>query len=188
MYRTLLFSLLLFITGTVSAQQELTFNNNTRFFVDGTSTLHDWTIESDKITGKVVMSETGQKITSVELSLPVESLKSGKSGMDRRVYDAFDTKKNPTISFTSSTITLSDDGKEGVAKGKLTFAGATRDAEIPFSIAADGSNWKFTGSVDLKMTSFNMSPPTAMMGTVRAGDDVTVRFEVVTRKPTIASR
>lgn len=186
MFRSLLITLLFFTAGIVQAQQELTFNSSTKFFVDGTSTLHDWTIESNKITGKLVADESTGAVKSVTLSLPVESLESGKSGMDSRVYSAFDSKKNPTISFQSTNVTMAADGKSGVAKGKLTMAGATRDIDVPFTVDSSSGDWKFIGAVDMLMTTFDMKPPTAMMGTVRAGDAVKVRFEVVTRKPAVA--
>lgn len=106
--------------------------------------------------------------------------------MDSRMHSAFDSKKNPEISFKSTEVTLNDDLKGGVAKGQLTMAGSTRTVEIPFTIESVGNNWKFVGLSGLKMTNFDMSPPTAVMGTIRAGDDVTVRFEVVTRQPEFA--
>ena len=109
MLRSILFSFLIFAAGIANAQ-ELTFNTDTKFFVDGTSTVHDWTIESNSISGKLIADEASKKITAVSLNLEVESLESGKGGMDKKVYDAFDTKKNPTISFESNSVTLAADG------------------------------------------------------------------------------
>lgn len=188
MIRSLLFGLIFIFTANAGfAQQEINFSSDTKFFVDGTSTLHDWTVESNQITGKIVTANgNAAKIESVQLTLKVESLKSGKSGMDSRMHDAFDTKKNPDISFTSSNVTLNSDLKGGVAKGQLAMGGATREIEIPFTIETVSGNWKFSGSSDLVMTNFDMKPPTAMMGTIRAGDAVTVRFEVKTRQPEFA--
>lgn len=188
MIRSLLFSFIfLFATNTGFAQQEINFSSETKFYVDGTSTIHDWTIESNQIIGKIITADNNSaKIKSVQLSLKVESLKSGKSGMDSRIHSAFDSKKHPDISFRSTEVTLNDDLKGGVAKGQLTMAGSTRTVEIPFAIESVGNNWKFVGLSGLKMTNFDMSPPTAVMGTIRSGDDVTVRFEVVTRQPEFA--
>ena len=185
MLRSILFSFLIFAAGIVNAQ-ELTFNTNTKFFVDGTSTVHDWTIESNTITGKLVTDEASKQITSVSLQLPVESLKSGKNGMDKKVYDAFDEKKNPMITFKSSSIYIQDDGTIGVATGELTMAGSTQRVEVPFTVDDTSGNWIFTGEVTLLTTTFDMKPPTAVFGTIKAGDEVKVRFEVVTAKPAFA--
>ena len=185
MLRSILFSFLIFAAGIANAQ-ELTFNTDTKFFVDGTSTVHDWTIESNSISGKLIADEASKKITAVSLNLEVESLESGKGGMDKKVYDAFDTKKNPTISFESNSVTLAADGKSGVAKGNLSMAGTTKAVEVPFTLDDTSGNWVFTGEVTMLMTTFEMKPPTAVFGTIKAGDEVKVRFEVVTAKPAFA--
>jgi hypothetical protein len=38
--------------------------------------------------------------------------------------------------------------------------------------------YKFEGSYSLKMTDYKMKPPTAMMGVMRVGDDVKLKFAV----------
>jgi polyisoprenoid-binding protein YceI len=176
-------SLLLLTSASVFAQasQDVRIDRNAVFFVDGTSTLHDWTVESDAATGTIVMSESG--IASVSVRVPVESLKSGKSGMDRRMYEALESRRHNTILFTSNSVTLSDDGRSGVAKGELTIAGQKRNHEVPFTLDGNGNNWTFSGSSTFTMTSFSMDPPTAVMGTIRTGDEITVRFEIKSARP-----
>jgi hypothetical protein len=44
--------------------------------------------------------------------------------------------------------------------------------------ALSGNRYRFTGSVPVTMSQFGMRPPTAMMGAMRVGDRVTVRFDV----------
>jgi polyisoprenoid-binding protein YceI len=185
MKRSILLSIFILVAGFAQAQQSLVFNNTTKFYVDGTSTIHDWTIESNEITGKLAVDASGA-VSSVELNLKAESLKSGKSGMDKKVYEAFDTKKNPGILFKSSAVTMNADNKGGVAKGTLSMGGATGQIEVPFTLDSSSGNWVFNGKVDMLMTTFKMAPPTAMLGTIKAGDQVTVRFEVVTSKPEVA--
>lgn len=185
MKRSILLSIFILIAGFAQSQQSLVFNNSTKFYVDGTSTIHDWTIESNEVVGKLNVDASGA-ITSVELNLKAESLKSGKSGMDKKVYEAFDTKKNPTIAFKSTSVTMNADGKGGMAKGNLTMAGTTGVVDVPFLLDSSSDNWVFTGEVTLLMTAYKMSPPTAMLGTIKAGDEVNVRFEVVTGKPEVA--
>jgi polyisoprenoid-binding protein YceI len=185
MKRSILLSVFILIAGFAQAQQELVFSNTTKFFVDGTSTIHDWTVESNEVIGKLSVNASGA-VTSVEVNMKAESLKSGKSAMDKKVYEAFDTKKNPNIAFKSTAITMNADGKSGVAKGNLTMAGASSVVDVPFKLDSNTSNWVFTGEVSMLMTTFKMAPPTAMLGTIKAGDEVKVRFEVVTNKPSVA--
>jgi polyisoprenoid-binding protein YceI len=176
-------SLLLFTSVSLSAQttQDVTIDRNAVFYVDGTSTLHDWTVESDAASGTIVTSEAG--IVSVTVRVPVESLQSGKSGMDRRMYDALESRRHSAITFTSSDVTLSEDGRTGTAKGELTIAGQKRDHEVTFTLNGNGNNWTFAGSSTFTMTKFSIDPPTAVMGTIRTGDEITVRFEIKSARP-----
>jgi hypothetical protein len=51
---------------------------------------------------------------------------------------------------------------------------------------ADGSI-KATGTVPVKMTAFQMKPPTAMLGAIRCGDEVKVKFDLVVGPKVIAT-
>ena len=66
------------------------------------------------------------------------------------------------------------------------MAGTTKAVEVPFTLDDTSGNWVFTGEVTMLMTTFEMKPPTAVFGTIKAGDEVKVRFEVVTAKPAFA--
>jgi polyisoprenoid-binding protein YceI len=39
--------------------------------------------------------------------------------------------------------------------------------------------YQFKGAVALKMTDFNMKPPTAMMGMMKVGDGITLKYDVI---------
>ena len=43
---------------------------------------------------------------------------------------------------------------------------------------SDGSV-QFIGSVTFNMTNFNIDPPTAVMGTIKTGDEITIKFQVI---------
>jgi polyisoprenoid-binding protein YceI len=45
----------------------------------------------------------------------------------------------------------------------------------------NGNGFEFRGTHQLKMSDFNMRPPTAMMGAVRTGDEVTISFKLTAR-------
>jgi hypothetical protein len=60
-------------------------------FVDGTSSLHDWTETVEQMTGNLdaeISGATISKITSARVTIPVKSIKSGKGGMDDNTYKA----------------------------------------------------------------------------------------------------
>lgn len=102
--------------------------------------------------------------------------------MDDKTYEAFDSKKNPYIVFQlteASQSKLTDNDTEVTLTGNLTFAGATRKISIKtLGKITKSGDYQLKGSVPLKMTDFKMKPPTAMLGAMKTGDGVTVKFDV----------
>ena len=63
--------------------------------------------------------------------------------------------------------------------GDLTIAGITKI--ISFNLVYDQPNRGdiiFTGSKDLKMTDFQITPPVVLMGSIKTGDEITIEFQV----------
>jgi len=153
--------------------------------IEGTSSVHEWESTSDQVFGDMILvsdAKNGKQIQSLVVKIPVKSIKSGKGIMDSKTYDAFDNDKNPLITFQLTDVApLKFSGKDGEAmvSGNLNMAGFTKKINIKSSgkTLSDGS-FQFKGSVPLKMSDFKMKPPTAMMGVLKTGDAVTIKFDV----------
>jgi polyisoprenoid-binding protein YceI len=152
--------------------------------VEGTSTIHDWEMDTKAIKGSANFIIAGDQleITNTNISLKAAELKSDNSGLDDKAHEALKVKKHPSITFTQTDkITVKTNGTafSGSVRGNLTIAGETKVVTIPISGNIAQNNLKVSGKTVLKMTHFNMEPPRAMLGTIRAGDEITVNFEVV---------
>lgn len=147
--------------------------------IEGTSTLHDWISESNTFKGnaKIQISEGQIKsLEDVKLIVPVSSIKSGKSMMDKNAYTALKEKQFPEITFLVRSF---ENGKPGELKvrGDLSIAGITKNIEMPVTYEViSEKKVNFSGNTKIKMTDFNIDPPTAMMGTVKTGDEITITF------------
>ncbi len=152
--------------------------NKSKMVIKGTSTIHDWEskVETINSTGAATKGET-LTITSINLTVPVKSIKSGKSGMDKKTYEALKVKENPNITFTVSSPVSVKNGKASF-KGKLNIAGHEKEVIIPTTVTENVSTVNVKGSISLKMSSFNMEPVTAMLGTIKAGDEIIVEFNL----------
>jgi hypothetical protein len=76
--------------------------------ITGTSTLHDWEMVSTQATGEAVLLQQDGKLKEIQklsVQMPAESLKSGKSAMDKNTYAALDTKKHKEIRFVLTSMT-----------------------------------------------------------------------------------
>ena len=153
--------------------------------IEGTSSVHDWESSSDQISGDMVLvsdAKSGKQIQSLVVKIPVKSIKSGKGLMDSKTYDAFGADKNPLITFQLtdvSTLKLSGKDAEAMVSGNLNMAGFTKKITIKSTgkVLSDGS-FQFKGSVPIKMSDFKMKTPVAMMGVLKTGDAVTIKFDV----------
>jgi polyisoprenoid-binding protein YceI len=162
----------------VLAQTNYTMASAVELKVSGTSTLHDWDMNSQKATGKAVMTvENGalKGIQSLSVSFNAESLKSGKSQMDGNAYKALKTKAHPEIKYVLKDLKPGQ-GTTWTAVGDMTIAGVTKSITMPVTVTKTGDVFQFTGSLSTKLTEFKIDPPTAMLGTVKTGNDVKLSF------------
>lgn len=155
--------------------------------IAGTSNIHDWEMHSQKgtATAVVALNPSGgvASVSNIQFVLPAESLKSEHKKMDDNTYKALKTSKNPNISFAAGTTTLRANGANGFilnTTGKLTISGVTKDVNLVANgvVNADKSI-SFTGSYKLKMTEYKVDPPTAMLGAIKTGDGIEVKYNLI---------
>ncbi len=165
--------------------------------IEGTSTLHDWTVEGGIIGGffeadpgftkdPAVVSKV---LPKVEVEIPVRTLKSGSNPMNNVMYEAMKMKDHPKIKFTLKEMKFKGQPASGNGpflfdtKGELTVSGVTRTNVMVVAVQkiADGQ-LKFAGTNTMKMTDFGIKPPAPAiaLGAIKTGDEVKVSFEWMT--------
>ncbi len=181
--RKLVLTILLFVSVSFSAfAQSYSVNSDeSKVTITGTSTLHDWESVAETIDGSATIIIQEEKLEAIEgLTFDVvsASIKSGKGGMDKKTHGALDAKKHPKIVFNLADISSIEDGTL-MATGNLTIAGQTKPIELTvgYELKSNGSI-VFTGTKPITMSDYGIDPPTAVFGTIKAGDDVQVHFEV----------
>jgi len=169
--------------------------------LDGTSTVHDWTVESQAFKGTMEVpadfasNPAAAKSAKVEVTIPVRSLKSGKTAMNNIMWEAMKMKDHPNIVYKLIELTPKAGGAQGTsaqfdAKGTLTVAGVTRTNTMPVTIEKVGDDKaKATGTTTVKMTDFGIKPPapTVGLGFIKTGDDVKIAFEFNAEKAAAAA-
>jgi hypothetical protein len=175
--------------------------------IEGTSTIHDWTVES-RIVGGSVQAGPGFAVDPAALkpgplelkaavSVPVRSLKSVKDGkpysaaMDDIMYEKLRMAQHPNIEYSLTQIVLKEPaGADGAhtleAQGNLTVGGVSKPVTMPVTMKVlDAKRLEFSGALAVKMTDFEIDPPAPALalGAIRTGDDVKLSFEwVVARR------
>ena len=171
--------------NTLIAQESKVVLAESKLKVLGTSNLHDWEIEAKAMSGKSTMTIEANElkaIKSLDFAVEVEQLKSGKSGMDDNTFKALKSKTYKTINFKLVSVTKITKTAENnftvETQGDLTIAGVTKRINQTFTVKLAGKKATFTGKTKIDMIVYGVKPPTALMGTIKTGKDVTVDFKV----------
>ena len=152
--------------------------------VSGTSSLHDWESAVEKVdcTGSFKLTNNElTDISNVVVKIPVKAIKSTKGKMmDNKTWEAFGPEKNPFITFVMRGRIIEPSKATLQVFGDLTMAGVTQrvDFDLTYKILPDG-DLQLTGSKKIDMTDFRMDTPTAMMGTIKVGPEVTINVNLI---------
>jgi polyisoprenoid-binding protein YceI len=160
--------------------------SKTSVTVAGTSNLHNWETSVTNFDGNLTVQigtdNLIEGISDLNVNFYSKSFSSGKSGMDNKTFDALKASSYPLISFKILSITdkkLINKVQQFTASGNLTIAGVTKPVSIgAFSTIGANGEIYFQGSKTIDMTQYGVAPPTALLGTLTTGKEVTVTFKL----------
>ena len=185
MTRSLLIpTLALLVLGAASwASDSFTFDRSGQIWVEGTSSIRDWDCQVGQFAGTLDADVEGTDLTSLGgtiVTIPVQGIDCGNGTMNRHLRDALG---QTPIRYTLTSATLGAPEADGWTTirttGRLTISGTMRPAQMTVKgKALDDGRFRFTGQHALLMTDFGIDPPTALLGTLKTRDEVTVYFDV----------
>ncbi len=152
--------------------------DDSRVWIEGTSTVNSFTCESDSIEGSGLLS--GSRLTAVEVT--VDTLDCGDKRMNKDMRTALRSEEHPVIRFDVSRVGIEDAGSDRFSiqtTGSIAIAGAVQ----PVSLTLEGhrqpdGDIRITGNTELKLSSFGIKRPTALLGLVKVHDRVVVHFDL----------
>lgn len=176
------------------AAAPIRFQPESRLWVEGTSTVRDFTCQAGQLEGNVdpapavtqlAIERLDAAVRGVEVAVPVAALDCRNGTMNGHLRRALKADHHPAIEYRLSSYEVVAGGGEQAQlrmTGRLAMAG--QDKPITIEATATQSNdgaLQVRGSKEIVMSEWGVKPPSLMMGTMKVRDRVTVRFDVVLR-------
>jgi hypothetical protein len=191
------------MSATASAQTSIfALGGSSKITVAGGSNVHDWSCSGNKFDAGIELatssftdplSDVVKPIGKVVVSIPTKSVKCGKDKMDENMYKALKADQFPTIKYELTSYKL-DPSKTtatsfvALTQGELTVAGTTAKVEIPVTATrTDGGQIMGEGTLKMLMTDVGIKPPTALLGTMRTKNEITISFQVLLDKSVVVA-
>ncbi|MEH6681452.1 MAG: YceI family protein [Sediminicola sp.] len=180
-YSTLLISFLFIFLAchSGSSQQNYVLSEGSILTVQGTSTVHDWTMELDKMKGYLKWENGIPK--SIFFEAQVADLQSERSAiMDSKAREALKIKEHPMITFESVQGSVQQpEINICTLPGEISIAGTAKKISITSKIKKGRESILLEGSCTILLQDFNIVPPTAMFGSIVVGDVIMVHFNLL---------
>jgi polyisoprenoid-binding protein YceI len=122
--------------------------------------MHDWTGTNKDVNAVLVYDEATKTIKQVAVSLKVSGFDSGNSNRDSHMVEVLESIKYPSISFSSSSVTIT--GDKVTAKGNLTFHGVAKPIEITGTLKENGKKLQINSEFSVLLTDYKITKPTLL--------------------------
>ena len=154
---------------------------------------HSLTIAVKDYSGKILLDSKDPEKSSLEMSARADSLevtdplkpkdiREIRHNMNEKVLNA---DSFPEIRFTSTAVRVAQ-GSEGKLDlridGDLTLCGVTRSITIPAEVQLKNERLQAKGEFVIKQKDFKIKPYTALAGSIRVKNEVTIFFNLVAKK------
>jgi polyisoprenoid-binding protein YceI len=161
-----------------------------RVWIEGTSTIRAFTCTAAVVTALVDTKTAnaipqlllGDKaVVAVDVKVPVEKIDCGNGTMNEHMARSLKSNENPTILFrlTSYEIARTSAVATGTLKGTLSLGGTQKPVSITAEGKPEGEMLRVTGSTEVLMTQYDLTPPSLMFGRIKVSEKVIVKFDLL---------
>lgn len=163
--------------------------------LDGTSTVRDFSCKASKprlqvggnpLTDAPLAEQLAQALKAVKLDVAVKELDCANNTMNDHMHTALRAEEFSSIKFAMKRYQVGQPAGDVVplkVEGDLTLLDKTLPVtmEARATVGADGSV-RIEGVYPLKMTDWGVKPPRLMLGTMKVGEMVKVKFDVALKQ------
>ena len=150
-------------------------------FISGTQ-LGEFRGNSSQVNGELIADPQGGTKVRLTVSVDLRTLKSDNAVRDQHMHDKLlEVGRFPEATFSASEFRPADgagkESGEGTLSGSLTLHGVERPVSLPIRFTLNGRTLRGEGNLSVKLTDFQMTPP-SLLG-IKVRDQVTVQIRLV---------
>lgn len=176
--------------GWATPANQMTVESASRLWIEGTSTVRSFECAASSFDLRVATKGPdaaravlgGEKaVSSVAVTVPSAKLDCDNETMNEHMLKALKANEHGQIVFKVDSYELTGSGADAKVKmsGTLTLGGVQK----PISIDADAKAAapgviRVVGSHEVRMSEFGLKRPSLMLGTLKVGDAVNVKFDL----------
>jgi len=162
-----------------------------KLWVSGTSTVRNFDCKATAVDAAILLEGPeltsqvmkGQKaVQTVVVKVAPKKIDCANSTMNEHMLKALKADENPVIEFRLSSydIARATRSTKGKLSGTLNLGGVKKDITFDAS-ATNGANGALhvVGAYQLAMSEYGLKAPSLMMGTMKVGNKVTVKFDLL---------
>jgi hypothetical protein len=180
------------LVATPAVAQKFTVTEESKMTIYGSANVTDWEAKAKTITGEIKLRDPdlsdwsgadASLFESVRIAIKVDDIDADSRRMNNNMHGYLKKDRHPEITYrlveAKELAVLDNPGVKLTVRGVINAAGT--DKEIVHDVEVrknDSGGLVVSGSQDLKMTDFGIDPPTAMLGSVRSRDEMTITFEI----------
>ncbi len=171
---------------------------DSKIWVEGTSTVDDFSCFTYLVNGEAMLDSvplmaridnwkdaSTKYFADAFFNVKTKTLDCGKKMMNEDMYDALKAEKFAFISFKVENVSLLSFDKTGkkstvLVKGSLSIAGKTKPINLEATISTIETDLRYRvqSSVKLNMKDFDIKPPQALFGLIKANENITLFIDL----------
>ncbi len=171
--------------------------------IKGTTNVHDWTAQGEKIVGSISVplknqqhlldgnfpAEGEQPPVDLSFLIPVRSLHSKIPGLEQFMWESLNYREHPNITYRLARVrylkALGPDSYLCSAQGDLSVNGVSK----PYDFQVTFTNRQrvvveFMATGPLRLSDFGLKPPVLLKGMVKSGDTIHLQVRWVLHQTT----
>lgn len=172
-------------TSTLKVQPQ------SKLWIEGSSTVRsfecrvptfDAAVEAVSANAPAAILAGEKAVRTVSLTVPAGRINCGNGTMNEHMAKALKSSEHQSIDFRLSTYDLTADaaGTNIRMEGRLTLGGVEKPVTLRAAAKeGPGGTLQVTGTHEVKMSDHGLRPPSLMMGTMKVGDVVKVRYDLI---------